>query len=189
MFDYIQCEYELPLPEFSEEETEDLKDITWEDVEFQTKNFDNVMVTYEITEDGQLYENKIEREIVEDGSDVSVKEVEMGIEKMDYSGRIVFYSLVLGKKFDHWFEFSTLFWKGELKEIILIEHKKEDNKLRKEGQEQVDKMLKDFNKKQKSWWFPAYKLYRNCLRYFFGAIRWTIGLVAKITWKIERWLP
>ena len=190
MFDYIECEYELPLPEFGEEEKQDLKDIVWEEVVFQTKNFDNLMITYEITEEGQIYEHKVERELVEDetfGADV--KEIKVGIEKIEHSGQIVFYTLVLGEKFDYWFEFSALFWKGELKEVNLLEYKKENNEVRLKGEENVNKLLKDFNRKQKKWWFPAYKFYRNCLRLSLGAIRWLVGWIAKITWKIERWLP
>jgi hypothetical protein len=148
-----------------------------------------MLTKYEVTEDGQIYENKVERELVEDESKVSVKEVEMGIEKMEHSGEIVFYSLVLGKKFDYWFEFSALFWKGDLREINLLEYKREDNKIRLEGEENVNKMLKAHSKKLKKWWFPVYKLYRDCLSFLMGAIRWLIGLIAKLTWKIERWLP
>ena len=55
MFDYVECEYELPLPDFSEEQAEDLKGTDWTQVEWQTKDFHDAMVTYTISEDGQLY--------------------------------------------------------------------------------------------------------------------------------------
>jgi len=192
MFDYIQCEYELPLPEFDEEATNDLKDIVWNEIDFQTKSFDSTLVSYEITEEGQIYEHKVEREWVEDEDSpfgTGLKEKKMGIEKIEPSGDIKFYNLVLGEKSDYWFEFSVLFWKGELKEINLVEYKKEDNKVRLEGQSKIDEMLKTFSTREKKWWFPAYTFYRTCLGYTMGAIRWAIGLASKLTWKIERWLP
>ena len=192
MFDYIECEYELPLPKFTEDEVEDLKGVDWEEVEWQTKDFHNAMIKYTISEDGQLYENKVSRFWEEDeGSPTGAKvsEVEDGIERIDHTGEIVFYGITLGKKWDHWLEFKALYWKGDLKELDCSEYKKEDNSERLKAQDQFDKALKKFGKREKSWWFPAYKIYRLILISFLGAIRWCNGLVAKITWKIEKWLP
>jgi len=192
MFDYIECEYKLPLPDFTEEESKDLIEIEWAEVEFQTKAFDRILIKYTISEDGQLYENKIEREWVEDDESltgVTMKEKEDGIERIDYSGELLFHGLVLGEKYDHWLEFKTLWWKGDLKEIDHIDHKKEDNSERIKAQKHFNDALKDFSTRQERWWFPIYSFYRRVLTVFFGAIRWSVGLMAKITWKIERWLP
>ncbi|MAH50972.1 hypothetical protein CMI37_34465 [Candidatus Pacearchaeota archaeon] len=192
MFDYIECEYKLPLPDFTKEESADLNDVKWEEVEFQTKDFYDLLIKYTISEDGQLYENKIERQWVEDeGSPMGaiMEEKEDGIEKMDYSGDLAFYGMILGKKYDHWFEFKSLWWKGELKEIDLLKYKKEDNTERLEAQEKFDSVLRDFSNKKERWWFPIYSIYRKLITIFFGAIRWVVGFIAKITWKIERWLP
>ena len=75
-------------------------------------------------------ENKIDREWVEDKESpmgVTINEREDGIERVDHSGNLVFYGIVLGREHDHWFEFKTLWWKGDLKEMDLTEYKKENN--------------------------------------------------------------
>ena len=57
MFDDIKCKKELPL-------SEELKtlQIKWDEVGFQTKDLENCLLHYTISEDGRLLENKQERE-------------------------------------------------------------------------------------------------------------------------------
>jgi hypothetical protein len=189
MFDYIECEYPLPLPDFTQEELEDLKGIDWSEVEFQTKTFDDLMITYTISEDGLLYENKVKREFVESEEGISIQQTDDGLERLDHTGELIFYGVILGTKWDHWFEFKSLYWKGDLKEIDLEEYKKEDNIERVKAEKVFNDEIKKLETRKKRWWFSFYSFYRKTLTTIFGAVRWSVGLVAKITWKIERWLP
>ena len=125
MYDTVLCEYELPLPD----EVKELKNPPdWKKWEFQTKSIvaeDSFFLggfgdTYTIEDDGQLYKEIIEREVVEqeDGQSELI-EKDRGIEKQFFTGEIRFYNLHMEEKHDYWIEFLALFWKGELKEISL----------------------------------------------------------------------
>ena len=94
MFDTIKCEYKLPLPE----DLQECDSLAWDEIEFQSKSlgepiFGASLDTYTITEDGQLYLDKINREWVEDESELGghVEEKSDGIERQDYTGEIEFY--------------------------------------------------------------------------------------------------
>ena len=54
MFSYIKCKKELPL-------TDELKNLSvkWGEVQYQTKDLDNCLETYIISEDGELLEEVI----------------------------------------------------------------------------------------------------------------------------------
>ena len=192
MFDTVKCEYELPLPSFNEEEKEDFKDIVWDEVDFQTKSFDSDMGSYEITSDGQIYMRKITREIIEDENafaGLALDTKDEGIEKIDYSGELEFYHLQIGENKDYWFEFKALFWKGDLKEIELLDFKKEKNEERKKAQGHFDEQFKKAESRAKSWWFPFYKIYRVLLTFTLGLLRKVLEWFIVLLIKIERWMP
>jgi hypothetical protein len=78
MFDTVVCEYTLPISSVPEGIVPDKK---WETQEFQTKNLDNGLKTFFITSDGELYEEKHDKEWVEDDSHAG-----RGYFKTNYSG-------------------------------------------------------------------------------------------------------
>lgn len=196
MFDTVICEYALPLPDFSEEETADMtkviEETAWDEIEFQTKSFDSNMLTYTISEDGQIYEQQIEREWVTDETNpigATLEERSMGIERIDHTGNVCFYHLITGEEHDYWLEFSFLFWKGEVKEAKLLEYKKEGNEERKKIQETWSDQLQVFNKRKSSWWFPLYKFYRLSLGFVLAVFRKVLEWTMRALFKIERWMP
>ena len=85
LFDYIKSEYKLPIPQ---EVLEDLSNTDWEEVEFQTKSLDSggTLDNYEISIDGSIY---IETFKVKEGGGLLDK-VRTGIEKIDYTGELIF---------------------------------------------------------------------------------------------------
>ena len=190
MLDFVLCEYELPLPK----EAEALDPPPdWGNLEFQTKSFLNAfderdfyIDKYNISEDGQLYKDDVKREFVlnEDGG-VALDEKENGIIRVDFTGRLDFWTIHLDKEYDYYVEFATLFWKGDLKEIDLKEWKREDNKQRleahKQFSEQVSKAIKRGDSK-------IYSVYKKIINYFFGLTRWFFGWIIKLAWMLERWL-
>jgi hypothetical protein len=192
MFDNIICEYKLPLPELSGDEVEELEEVKWDEESFQTTSFDGELITYDISSDGQLYEHKVSREWVKDDESpigIRLEETDDGIEKKDYSGEIIFYSLIPCKKNDYWFEFKALFWKGDLKEIELLEHKKEDNKNRVEAQAKLEEGLVKLEKRRNKWWFSFYRVYRFIFGFTFSLIRRILEWELRALYWVERRLP
>lgn len=141
MFDTIFVKKKLPL-------TKELKDLNvkWEELDFQTKDLDNALDTYEITKSGKLKHLWQSREWKEDsesflGGYFDVVEEEW--RDVDFHGTITFYTqyctndtkhwdyfddadqltfddieLIPGD--DWWFEFEAIFTKGKLDKIQLI---------------------------------------------------------------------
>ena len=187
MYDTVLCEYELPLPD----EVKELKNPPdWKKWEFQTKSIvaeDSFFLggfgdTYTIEDDGQLYKEIIEREVVEqeDGQSELI-EKDRGIEKQFFTGEIRFYNLHMEEKHDYWIEFLALFWKGELKEISLGEWEKHGNTQRIEVQERVKEAVKKASQKKEPSFLGKF------VRLVCYMCRWVLNLFTSLTWKIERW--
>tara|TARA_Y100000310_G_C20483278_1_gene715718 strand:+ start:167 stop:754 length:588 start_codon:yes stop_codon:yes gene_type:complete len=188
LFDTIKCDYALPLPDFTKEDMEELGKIDWTEQEFQTKSLDNLMSTYSIEEDGRMYVEK--NEFIEDSdSDTGFSSKSLGIERVDYTGEIEFYNILMGKNYDYWIEFKALFWKGDLKEMDLVKFDKENNEERVKAQRDFQKEINNFQDKKHKWWFSLYALYRRCLSGVMRAFRWLAEKVAHASWVIERWMP
>jgi len=190
MFDTIKCEYKLPLPE----DLEECDSLVWDEIEFQSKSLGEPMFgasldTYTITEDGQLYLDKMNREWVEDESEYGghLEEKEDGVEKQDYTGEIDFYHLHMGEEQDYWMEFKAIFYKGELKELTREGWKKQDNSDRIHIRDEVAKGILKAKAKQKKWWFPFYVFYVKVIRFVFGFFAWTLGQIIRfISWLEQK---
>ena len=111
MFDYIKCDYPLPL---TEEIKRDLPKEDWPEVNFQTKSLGCFLENHSIEEDGQIYAERVRRELSENNEVVEINE---GIEKLDWSGELFFYFDFVKEEHDILIEFKALVWKGDLKEI------------------------------------------------------------------------
>ncbi len=221
MIDTLICEYKLPLPEFSEEEKNDLKVVEWNKMSFFSKSLEGEMDKYTISEDGQIYKHltrnlirkkipqkegelELEEEDMESypPSDLVMEEVDDGILRLDYTGEIIFYSIIYKEdnfittqdgEFDYFISFKVLFWKGLLKEISLEEYKKIENKTRKEAQ---NRMMSTFNEvdkreeKRKSWWYPCFSIFREVTIFFLNFLKnilvWIFTKLIKITIKLRK---
>ena len=185
LFDTVICDYELPLPEFTEDE---LKDITsgikewtdWSGVEWQTKDMGGVLDIYSIEDDGQIYLRPTNW--LEDGEGVSPGEGEL--EKFEKTAEINFYQMFLGKEYDYWIEFKATTWKGELRELELAEYKKEDNADRLEMQGKMKEQIGLKGAKGKT-----YGVYRYIVTLPLHIARLILGFFIGVTLKIQRWLP
>ena len=141
MFDNLFVKKKLPL-------TKELKalDVNWEEVDFQTKDLENALDTYEITKSGKLRHLWQERAWKDDDDSFLKGYFEVVKEEwrdVDFHGTINFYAsyctndtkhwdyfddvdqlafddieLIPGD--DWWFEFEAYFTKGKLDEIKLI---------------------------------------------------------------------
>ena len=191
MFDTIICDYPLPLPD----EVKELKSPpAWDKIQFQTKSlsisegpFGGFLDSYTIEDDGQIYKDVLERdyEVDEDGFS-SVYERNNGIEKVDYTGNLVFYTDIQEEEYDYWVEFSALFWKGELKEIKLNEWKREDNSSRLEAHEKMMSALNKQKELKNSKSHAVKELAKSPIRFIFHIIKFLLGLLVRFVWWLER---
>jgi hypothetical protein len=129
MFDNLICKAPLPLNEKATK-----LNIDWANEVFQTKCLDNIMTTYEITNDGELVEDVVEY----DYTLYSKRELETlkpkpwslikdSVVKNKYKraakhhGTVVFYTSVeYTEDKDLWVEFEACFIYGKLDKINLI---------------------------------------------------------------------
>ena len=182
MFDYIKSDYPLPL---TEEVKSELPEQDWSEIEFQTKSFGDGLQNYSIEEDGQIY---IERKSWDTNEEGELAEINEGVERLEWTGEIDFYFDFFKDEHDLWIEFKGLVWKGELKEIELTSFKKISNETRLGLQEKLEEALKNSELKRGTSWWKLIKIWRSIIRVPLFAIRWILGLVVRLTWKIEKWL-
>lgn len=189
MFDYIYCEYPLPVSEI-EEQMDDVPN--WQEMEFQTKGlgkgYGGFLDKYTIEDDGQIYLDKIDKEWHEDEEtgEVSIREIPSGVEKQEYTGELHFYGMHLDTDYDFFMEFKALFWKGELKEIYLEEYKKEDNKPRKEETKKIRDKIVSEEKKASGLSYKIMKIPKSIVFFLTRGVRLISGLVVNLTWRLER---
>lgn len=159
MFDEIIVKQHLSIPD----EIKHL-DIDWSNHKFQTKDLDNCLSEYVISEDGYLYEHIIEREYIpfteaerKDKElvkpwDIWKDVIEKGSHNKkieDFHGTIMFYAFEeLDDQNDFWLDYKAYFVYGKLDKIELIEFKTQHS--RKESLEEwKDKIAQE----QKCPWF------------------------------------
>jgi len=186
MFSYIKCKKELPL-------TDELKGLTvkWEEAQFQTKDLDNCLETYIISEDGELLEEVIEYEYTYYSKEEKkqkdhkpwnmVKDqkiVKQETKKVDFHGKITFYeTLDFSDEESVWVDFDAYFVYGKLDKLELVKVEKYENRKIK-----MDEYWKIYESKQNSfsnklkkysgWFFIWRKIGRMCyfLSRFFNNI-------------------
>lgn len=146
MYDNINVKQDLPIPE----EIKNLKD--WKNYTFQTKDLDNCLLEYWISEEGELFEHIVEREYIPYSEKEKKKRkgwslwkdvIEKGSkdEKNNYHGVLNFYTFdEIDEDTDFWLEFKSYFIYGKLDRIELTEFR-------------IDKDRKIHNKK----WEEEYK--------------------------------
>ena len=126
MFDEIKCEYPLPDPEVQDEV-------------FQTKNFENLMDCYTITQDGRLIKHEVRWESVPEEERPyygtpdwekpflrlmgSLKTVPVGDIEIPYHGDIRFYTSKEQEGADKhkWYEYCVRFTEGRVQWIKRIQ--------------------------------------------------------------------
>jgi len=190
MFSYIKCKKELPL-------TDELKNLSvkWGETQFQTKDLDNCLETYLISEEGELLEEVIEYEYTyyteEEKKQKNHKPwnfvkdqkiVKQETKKVDFHGKITFYeTLDLNDQESVWVDFDAYFVYGKLDKLELAKVEKYENRKMK-----MDEYWKAYESKQNSFchklrkysgWFWLWKKIEKCcysMSRFFDNIRYFI---------------
>ena len=108
-FDFLICEYPLPLPDVQE-----LKAVEWDEFIFVADKVNpraSETEEYQVADNGFLY-----RKTIANNETGSYK-----INQHEITREISFFGAVKGKDCDYALEFLSLFYKGELKELKLIQ--------------------------------------------------------------------
>ena len=137
MFDSLYVKKDFPL-------NEELKTlpIKWEEIEFQTKDLENCLLHYTISEDGRLLEHITEREYVHYTEEEKkqkgrnrwdfYKDVKITNEydkEIPHHGIINFYTSVeITDTEDAWVEFKAFFVYGKLDKIELLQYEKQPSR-------------------------------------------------------------
>lgn len=208
MFDTIFVKKALPL-------TKELKalNVKWEEEDFQTKDLENLLDTYEITKSGKLKHLWQKREWKDDDSaflkgyyDV----VEEEWRDVDYHGTITFYTshctnnkrhwemfgdedqlsfddieLIDGD--DWWVEFEAIFTKGKLEDIRLIKASKTPVRERIYNNKVWAMKRAEENKKLGRRivnFLRKFKAYRGLVRYILRFENWLHSKVTKLLYKL-----
>lgn len=184
MFDEIIVKKQLPLPI----ELFDLN-LDWQNYKFQTKDLENCLLEYIITEDNELVEVEVDREYIpyteeelkklknkwsffKDVVEKSRKNV-----KLDFHGKIKFYTYdKFDDKFDFSIDFESYFSYGKLDKIVLLEYKKYESKDNSEWWEK-------YKQEQKKPWNKI----KNFLSKYFGW-RWVWSKISKLIYKLSNFL-
>jgi len=182
MFDEIKVSVELPL-------NDELKkhSINWSEINFQTKDLDNCLSQYFITETGDLVEEIVEREYIpfseEERKSKEVRpwniwkeviEKDRYTKKIDYHGKITFYSSIDSSDTEEtWMDFDAYFIYGKLDKILLVEVKTTEkhsisfDRLMKEQKEKENKLINRFKRLLNKvgwkhfWRYISYLIYKT----------------------------
>jgi len=170
MFDYIECNYPLPLSK----ELIELDGFDIYEVELQTKSLDNLMELYVITEEGELFRKNNQYEWVDDDNAFLkgyMRVVSSELIKENFHGIIdfgCFHSIIdVGEKTTEIsisVDYEAKFIDGKLVSIELIRQSIEDTT---DHFERMQALFKEQKRKAKLWYnkyFFYTKLYRKFKR-------------------------
>jgi hypothetical protein len=208
LFDTIFIKKKLPL-------TKELKElnINWEELDFQTKDLENLLDTYEITKSGKLRHLWQETVWKDDDSAFLKGYMEVVNEEwrdVDFHGTINFYTShcdnnsynwnfmgddpdqmtwrdiesIVG--YDWWFEFEAYFTKGKLDEIKLIKVTKDPIRERIKGNKfWAEKRAAENKKIHKRIisFLRKFNWYKTLIRYTIRFVNW---LHSKLTYALYR---
>ena len=194
LFDTIQFQYKLPLPN-------NLVELTSAEIQsasFQTKSLDCGMTFYKVDESGQLFRERFEGEWQE--GDPKAKSVMSRIgfftrtkewfEPENHTGVVNFYELFQSdnNKNDYWVEYNATFVNGKICKIDLKEYKVKDNAARKKRDAEFKaKMQADYEWRNKWYIKYTYVPYSKLIRWLFRTYH---QLKTKLppSYKVERFI-
>jgi len=183
MFDEIVVHRKLPLPKQLPDE---LRDVKWKEVVFQTKCLENCLTHYKIAVNGKLYAQKFDDEgnvfAYNAFFDAKKKDAAMFWKNMPPPASINFYTTFQEKEFDYWISFIAFFDQSssKLAEIRLDQFDKEDNAPRKEKQKRLDEKAAANNKFYKKFIYKIYNIFWK------KPLRYLLAKASKAVSKIER---
>ena len=183
MFDEIVVHRKLPLPKGLPDE---LREVKWKEVVFQTKCLDNCLTSYKIAVNGKLYAQKFDDE----GSvfaynaffDAKRKDSDMFWKNVPTPASVNFYTTFQEEKFDYWISFIAFFDQSssKLAEIRLDQFDKEDNAPRKEQRKLWDEKAAAKSKFYETFIYKIYNIFWK------KPLRYLLAKASKAASNIER---
>ena len=185
MFDEIVVHRKLPLPKALPDE---LRDVKWKEVVFQTKCLENCLTEYKIAVNGKLYAQKFDDEgavfAYNSFFDRKRLHTEMFWKSVAAPASINFYTSFQEEEFDYWVSFTAFFdQSSKLTKITLDQLDTEDNTARKEQQKRFNEEAAANEKLYKKFIYKFYNIFwKKPLGYF-------LSKLIKITNSFSRALP
>ena len=185
MFDDIVVHRKLPLPKALPDE---LRDVKWKEVVFQTKCLENCLTEYKIAVNGKLYAQKFDDEgavfAYNSFFDRKRLHTEMFWKSVAAPASINFYTSFQEEEFDYWVSFTAFFdQSSKLTKITLDQLDTEDNTARKEQQKRFNEEAAANEKLYKKFIYKFYNIFwKKPLGYF-------LSKLIKITNSFSRALP
>jgi len=161
MFDYVICEYEIPLPK----DCKELSNVKWNEYTFQSKDMNCLMDDYRITKTGKLLVRESRPDFYSEPSS-DLPEVESS-----YHGELNFYAYEQRNKYDYSVSFNAKFSYGKLDAIELTEFEKHSNENRKSYQAEFKKQAELHQTRKTKLWYKTYRaFYVKPIKYLFRTI-------------------
>ena len=168
MYDSIDCQYPLPMPD-------DPKGYTGS-FGFQTKDFDCALDIYIIDKDGQLLLEQRETEWVEGNPNGKgflekmghIKTVKTWLETLNDTRTVQFYDFVDSNKtdYDYWIVYDAVFIEGKIKNIKLTTFEARPNSERKKRDAEFLNRMREWDKLKKTRRYKyLYNPYNKCLKF------------------------
>ena len=185
MFDDIVVHRKLPLPKALPDE---LRDVKWKEVVFQTKCLENCLTEYKIAVNGKLYAQKFDDEgavfAYNSFFDRKRLDTKMFWKSVAAPASINFYTSFQEEEFDYWVSFTAFFdQSSKLTKITLDQLDTEDNTARKEQQRRFNGEAAANEKLYKKFIYKFYNIFwKKPLGYF-------LSKLIKITNSFSRALP
>ena len=189
MFDEIVVHRKLPLPKGLPDE---LRDVKWKEVVFQTKCLENCLTNYKIAVNGKLYAQKFDDEgtvfAYNAFFDSKRKDTEMFWKNVTPPASINFYTTFQEEEFDYWISFTAFFDRhSKLSKIKLDQFDKEDNTARKEQQKRFDEEAAVSEKLHKKFIYKIYHIFwKKPLQCFFAKVFKITNKLPQAVSKIKR---
>ena len=173
MFDHIQCECPLPLPDNQGE----LSGRNWRENEFQTKDFDCLMGTYCIREDGTLWQENHVWETNRKGH--PRRKSDGWLPLANYTGAVRFHDFIFGNQADYSVEWMAVFVSGKVTELKLQCWEERDNRERLDSEARWEAERAKQNRFLATWFG------RNAYPFYAWIVHGCFGLA---TYRCWQWL-
>lgn len=189
MYDTIICKYPLPMPV-------DPKGYAGSD-NFQTKDLDLALSSYDIDENGQLFIHRYEGEWIEGDKDSKSLFGRMGhfqttkkwLEKLNTTTTIVFYDYIHSRNtdYDYFIEYEAVFFDGKITSVKLIKFEANNNAERKKKDIEFNEQMKKHHEFTKTWKYKYFvKPYNSIISYSFRKLSTVSYNLSRFFSKIER---
>ena len=189
MYNSVDCEYPLPMPE-------DPKGYTGSDG-FQTKDFECALDVYIIDKDGQLLLERRDTEWIEgDPNSKSfldkmgyVKTIKTWLEPLTNTCTIQFYDYIDSNKTDHdyFITYEAVFINGKISSVKIINFEANDNAKRKIRDAEFAKENKENYEFRQTWQYKYFvKPYNRSVSYIFFKTIKGLSFLSTLLYKIER---